>query len=182
MRNHFILVCLVTALFSLGCSQDEKVEADTKLEHDSPPEFEKIHLNAFIHFKCSDNWTNRDGGLGLVAGTNSGTCQANFPGRTGKYRVTLMAQLEFDGGPKFRVSLDGDTIVEGVYPLSKGELICNCPNWRTNCPDRVVPIDAGVHRISTGSTIEFYGAEVYPCGDSHGAYAKWRELVFSPAK
>jgi hypothetical protein len=144
-------------------------------------ELTTVRLDAFRHFNCSSEWTNRDGGWGLRAGSGSGTCTAAFPGLTGRYRVALMAQLEFDGSPNFKISLDGATIAAGSYPTSKGELMCSCPNWRVNCPDRIVPIDAGVHEIKQGAAIEFFGQEVYPCGGSHGAYAKWRELVFTPA-
>lgn len=150
-------------------------QADTKQE-----DLVKIRLNAFTDFNCSDAWTERDGGWGLRAGSGSGDCTAAFPGDGGSYRVVLMAQLEFDGNPNFRIEVDGQTIAAGSYPMSMGELICDCPNWRINCPDRVVPIDAGVHEIGKGSSILFVGAEVYPCGGSHGAYAKWQELVFTP--
>lgn len=147
---------------------------------DGDGELTKIRLDAFQHFQCTDNWTNRDGGWGLQAGTGNGKCTASFPGRSGRYRVILMAQLEFDGSPKYRISINGSQIAAGEYPASKGKLICDCPNWRTNCPDRVVPLDAGRHAINRGDVIEFYAEEVYPCGENHGAYAKWRELVFTP--
>ena len=155
-----ILVLIVFA----GCVQKEKAT---------------VRLDAFRHFSCSSGWTNRDGGLGLRAGSGSGVCSAVFPGPSGRYRVELMAQLEFDGNPNFKISLERSPIAAGSYPMSKGELICDCPNWRVNCPDRVVPIDAGVHEIRQGALIEFFGEEVYPCGGSHGAYAKWREMVFT---
>ncbi|MFC1681943.1 hypothetical protein ACFL1S_09290, partial [Pseudomonadota bacterium] len=80
----------------------------------------------------------------------------------------------------FRIEVDDTLIAAGSYPMSMGELICDCPNWRVNCPDRIVPIDAGVHEIRQGALIRFVAAEVYPCGGNHGAYAKWHELVFSP--
>ena len=120
--------------------------------------------------------------LGAQGRIRLGYLQAAFPGLTGRYRVALMAQLEFDGNPNFKISVDGATIAAGSYPMSKGELMCSCPNWRVNCPDRIVPIDAGVHEIKQGAAIEFFGQEVYPCGGSHGAYAKWRELVFTPGE
>lgn len=160
--------------------------ADTTGQEDEPAEVAqaeptKVRLNAFTDWKCSDNWTNRDGGWGLKAGTGSGVCTADFPGYTAEYRVVLMAQLEFDGSPKYRISVDGETVAAGAYPVSKGELICDCPNWRVNCPDRIVPIDGGVHKINNGSKLEFVGEEVYPCGGNHGAYVKWHEVVFIPA-
>ena len=140
----------------------------------------KIRLNASEHFQCTENWTNRDGGWGLRAGTGKGVCTTPFPGRSGRYRVTLMAQLEFDGSPRYKISINDSPIAAGEFPPSKGKLICDCPNWRTNCPDRVVPLDAGRHEINKGDAIEFYAEEVYPCGEGHGAYAKWREMVFTP--
>lgn len=152
----------------------EVAQADTGQEKD------KIRLSAFTDFKCDNAWTNRDGGWGLRAGSGSGVCNATFPGASGSYRVTLMAQLEFDGNPKFRIEIDGATVAAGSYPMSMGELICDCPNWRVNCPDRVVPINAGVHELRQGASVRFVAAEVYPCGGSHGAYAKWHELVFTP--
>lgn len=143
-------------------------------------ELQTIRLSAFRDFNCSSEWTERDGGWGLRAGSGSGTCTVSFPGGSGSYRVTLMAQLEFDGNPNFRIEVDDTLIAAGSYPMSMGELICDCPNWRVNCPDRIVPIDAGVHDIREGASILFAAAEVYPCGGRHGAYAKWHELVFSP--
>ena len=192
-----LLILFTTAI--LGCDQMEKVASgggngsaeasesgstEIAKQEDSQPENvqpTKVRLNAFNDFDCTSNWGNRDGGLGLKAGTGSGSCRAKFPGNAGDYRVTLMAQLEFDGAPKFKIMIDGKVIAAGEYPMSKGKLICDCPNWRTNCPDRIIPIDAGTHPINKGSIIEFYGEEVYPCGSgSHGAYAKWREMVFMP--
>ena len=194
----FALFIMFTMII-LGCDQMEKVtggggdgnavasESESieiaKQEESEPENVQptKVRLDAFGDFNCTGNWGNRDGGLGLKAGSGSGSCRAKFPGGTGDYNVILMAQLEFDGAPKFKIMVDGKVIAAGEYPMSKGKLICDCPNWRTNCPDRVIPIDAGTHPIKNGSTIEFYGEEVYPCGSgSHGAYAKWREIVFTP--
>ena len=129
---------------------------------------------------CGDTMTLCMSHNGLVAGSGSGRCAAVFPGQPGRYRVILIAQLEFDGSPEYKIAVDGETIAAGVYPPSKGEVICECPNWRVNCPDRIVPIDGGVHEFNAGSTVEYFAAEVYPCGGSHGAYAKWHELVFIP--
>lgn len=175
-----------------GDSEDETVGADEQDSDDNEPEAieiaqadvpedpEKIRLSAFKDFNCTSAWTNRDGGWGLRAGSGSGECKAVFPGADGSYRVTLMAQLEFDGNPQFRIDIDDTTIAAGNYPMSMGKLICDCPNWRVNCPDRVVPIDAGVHEIGHGAIVKYVAAEVYPCGGNHGAYAKWHELVFTP--
>jgi len=163
-----------------GDSRTADPESIEVAEAQSSQELTTVRLDAFRHFNCSSAWTTRDGGWGLRAGSGSGVCSTAFPGLSGRYRVALMAQLEFDGNPKFKISVDGATIAAGSYPMSKGELICDCPDWRINCPDRIVPIDAGVHEIKQGAAIEFYAEEVYPCGGSHGAYAKWRELVFTP--
>jgi len=144
----------------------------------------QVRLSAFSNFTCTSNWTNRDGALGLAAGSGNGTCSAGFPGTTGKYRVELVAQTEFDGSPHYRISINGNTAGSGRYPYSKGSLICSCPDWPKNCPDVNTNLDAGVHTIKTGDKIEFWGAESYEClPDYHnGAYAKWHELVFTPVK
>jgi len=142
----------------------------------------QVRLSAFSNFTCTSNWTNRDGALGLAAGSGSGTCVAGFPGTTGKYRVELVAQTEYDGSPSYKISVNGNTAGSGRYPYSKGSLICSCPDWHINCPDKNVNLDAGIHTIKTGDKIEFWGAEIYECDKSHGAYAKWHELVFTPVK
>ena len=135
--------------------------------------------NAFKDFNCSSGWSNRDGALGLTAGAGSGTCKLAFPGGSGKYRVTVKIQTEFDGKPIYKVSLNGNTIKAGTYPTSTSTVRCRCDDWRKNCPDRNVLVDAGVHVIRTGDIVEFYGEEVYPCG-KHGAYAKWHSITFTP--
>lgn len=135
--------------------------------------------SAFSDFNCSGGWSNRDGALGLTAGAGSGTCDLAFPGGSGKYQVTVKIQTEFDGNPIYRVSINGNTIKEGTYPTSTKSVQCRCDNWRKNCPDRNVNIDAGVHVIRTGDIVQFYGKEVYPCG-KHGAYAKWHSITFTP--
>ena len=88
-------------------------------------------------------------------------------------------QTEFDGKPIYRVSLNGNTIKAGTYPTSTSTVQCRCDDWRKNCPDRNVVVDAGVHVIRTGDIVQFYGEEVYPCG-KHGAYAKWHSITFTP--
>ena len=135
--------------------------------------------SAFNDFNCSSGWSNRDGALGLTAGAGSGTCKLAFPGGSGKYRVTVKIQTEFDGKPIYKVSLNGNTIKAGTYPTSTSTVRCRCDDWRKNCPDRNVLVDAGVHVIRTGDIVEFYGEEVYPCG-KHGAYAKWHSITFTP--
>lgn len=141
-----------------------------------------IFLDAFRDFKCTSGWTEREGALGRAAYSGSGTCSASFPGAPGKYKVTLQAQAEFDGSSPYSVSINGKTIKQGQIPYSEGRLICDCPDpWRENCPDRVISIEAGVHEVNKGDNIGYFGSDTYPCGsDSHGAYAKWRGIDFTP--
>lgn len=164
---------------------EDKVSSGGGSESDSEaiianPVNATINLNAFTDFRCGSNWTLRDNGMGLVAGTGGGACNASFSGGRGNYRVTLRAQTEYDGAPRYRISINGNIISSGAFPYSKGGLICNCPDWQKNCPDKVVDIDAGTHPIKPGDVIEYFGEEVYPCGKSHGAYAKWRGMVLTP--
>jgi hypothetical protein len=42
-----------------------------------------------------------------------------------------------------------------------------------------VNLDGGTHQINYGDTIEYYGEEEYLCG-KHGAYSKWRGMIFTP--
>ena len=143
-----------------------------------------LFLNAFTHFSCSSGWSNRSGALGRSAYSGSGTCRASFPGGSGIYSWTLQAQTEFDGASPYAVSLNDQTLKSGRFPYSTGSLRCDCPEpWRTHCPDRVINIDIGVHQINTGDVIEFFGDDVYPCGDDgNGAYAKWRGMTFTPVQ
>jgi hypothetical protein len=131
-----------------------------------------VWLDAFA-FNCTDNWTQRDGALGLVAYSGSGSCVQSFPGESGTYRLELLAVTEYDGESPYRVSINGTTISEGTYPLST-PLGCNCPidQWRTVCPDLNRDIDLGTHQLETGDSIEFWGDDTYPCGQ-HGSFAKW---------
>jgi hypothetical protein len=142
----------------------------------------QVRLSAFSNFTCTSNWTNRDGALGLKAGSGNGTCSAGFPGASGTYRVELVAQTEFDGSSHYRISINGNTAGNGRYPYSQGQRICNCPDWPTHCPDVNTNLNAGIHKINTGDKIEFWGAESYECLPEYhnGAYAKWHELVFTP--
>ncbi|MCB2218235.1 hypothetical protein [Desulfofustis glycolicus] len=141
----------------------------------------QISLNAFQSFSCTSNWSNRDGALGLTAHTGSGTCFTTFPGKSGSYQITLIAQTEFDGRSPYQISINDQVVSAGSYPLSSS-LYCDCPldQWYIVCPDRNVTIDAGIHAIKTGDKISFWGDQVYPCGD-HGSYAKWHGMTFTPA-
>lgn len=140
----------------------------------------KITLDAFDDFSCSGNWTDRDGALGLKAYSGSGSCSASFPGPPGRYRISVKVQTEYDGRSPYRVSINGQTIKEGEYSLSSS-LHCDCPHddWRSVCPDRSATIDCGTHSLNTGDNIGFWGDDVYPCGDDHGAYAKWHYMTFT---
>lgn len=131
-----------------------------------------IWLNAW-DFDCTNNWSDRDGALGLTPYTGPGSCSISFPGAEGTYNLTLSAVNEFDGKSLYRVSINGVTIGEGEYDLSS-PLGCECPldNWREVCPDRNQYIGFGKHNLKPGDVIEFWGDDVYPCGE-HGAYAKW---------
>ena len=140
-----------------------------------------VTLSAFSDFNCTSNWTDRDGALGLEAHSGSGTCETAFPGVTGRYRITITIQTEFDGKPYYSLSINNQEISSGQYPLSSS-LACDCPkdNWWNVCPDKNVEIDAGVHTVSTNDIIKFYGEEQWQC-DGHGAYAKWHKISFVPA-
>ena len=131
-----------------------------------------IWLNAW-DFDCGSNWSERDGAVGLNAYSGPGSCSIRFPGAEGTYNLTLSAVNEFDGKSLYRVSINGVTIGEGEYDLSS-PLGCECPldNWRQECPDRTQYIGLGRHNLMPGDVIEFWGDDVYPCGE-HGAYAKW---------
>lgn len=131
-----------------------------------------IWLDAW-DFQCGSNWSTRDGALGLNAYSGPGSCSISFPGAAGTYNLTLSAVNEFDGKSPYRVSINGVTIGEGEYDLSS-PLGCDCPldNWRSECPDRTQYIPLGNHNLQPGDVIEFWGDDVYPCGE-HGAYAKW---------
>jgi len=140
-----------------------------------------IKLGAFNEFKCTSNWTNRDGGLGLKVGSGNGTCQAPFTGGSGLYQVELLAQTEREGQSPYRISINGIQVSSGKFPFSQGELNCNCfrQPWQVYCPDVVVNLSAGTHQINTGDVIEYYGEEEYLCG-KHGAYSKWLGMTFTP--
>ncbi|MCW5203349.1 MAG: hypothetical protein QTN59_20280 [Candidatus Electrothrix communis] len=138
-----------------------------------------VVLEAFSDFSCSSGWTNRDGALGLSPHSGSGTCQATFPGAVGNYNVTITVQTEFDGTSPYALYINDAGAASGSYPLAPGcGSDCHPDDWRSQCPDRNVNIDAGNHKVSTGDVIKFYGAEDWNCGD-HGAYAKWHKITFT---
>ena len=137
-----------------------------------------VVLSAFSDFSCTSNWTVRDGAWGLTARTFSGTCQAAFPGESGNYHITITAQIEFDGNSPYALYINDAGAASGSYPLAPGcEGNCHPNDWVTQCPDRKYNIDAGIHHISTGDIIKFYGQEDWNCSD-HGAYAKWHKMTF----
>ena len=138
-----------------------------------------VVLEAFSDFSCSSGWTNRDGALGLSPHSGSGTCQATFPGAAGNYNVTITVQTEFDGTSPYALYINDNGAASGSYPLAPGcGNDCHPDDWRSQCPDRNVNIDAGNHNVSTGDVIKFYGEEDWNCGD-HGAYAKWHKITFT---
>ncbi len=154
--------------------QKEAVQADT-----NPAT--AVSLSAFSDFSCSGNWTNRDGALGLEAGSGNGSCEHIFSGATASYRITITIQTEFDGRPYYSLSINGREISSGQYPLSNS-MACDCPkdNWWNVCPDKKVEIDTGVHTVVKGDIIKFYGEEEWQC-DGHGAYAKWHSISLVPS-
>lgn len=140
-----------------------------------------VTLGAFKDFSCTSNWTNRDSALGLKAYSGSGTCKARFPGVSGKYRMTVTVQTEFDGRPFYNVSINGAVVNSGTYPVSSS-LGCDCPkDWRTVCPDIDVDFDGGIQQVNTGDVIQFYGKEQFACS-GNGAYAKWHRIAFTPVQ
>jgi hypothetical protein len=179
-----------TAMMLIACDQlDKLVESTTSSgggsdsssgsNNDQPTEI--VRLGAFNEFKCTSNWTNRDGGLGLKVGSGSGTCEARFHGESGVYQVELQAQTEREGQSPYRISINGNQVSSGKFPFSQGELNCNCYRqpWQVYCPDVVMNLDTGTHQINNGDIIGYYGEEEYLCG-KHGAYSKWRGMLFKP--
>ena len=147
------------------------------------PTAQAVKLDAFKDFNCSSNWKNRDGGLGLAVGSGSGTCRASFPGEAGAYRIQLLAQTEREGQSPYIISINGKAVASGKFPFSQGKVNCNCEGdpWQLYCPDVVMPLDAGVHQLKPGDTIQYYGEEEYLCG-KHGAYSKWKGMEFHPVR
>ena len=189
-----VAVTVFTAMALTGCdklgetSSGGDWEKDSSIESSgsSQPEAENtdnvtIKLGAFNEFKCTSNWTNRDGGQGLKVGSGSGTCQATFTGGSGTYKIELLAQTEREGQSPYRISINGTGVSSGIFPFSQGELNCKCYKqpWQIYCPVVVMNLDAGIHRINNGDIIEYYGEEEYLCG-KHGAYSKWRGMLFIP--
>lgn len=144
------------------------------------------YLDAFKDFTCESNWMSRDGALGLAPYSGDGSCEAIFPNGSGTYNIVLTIQAEFDGRPPYKVSINGQVIKSGVYPLSSS-LGCNCPqdSWHTVCPNKKVDIDLGNFELKPGDKIVFWGDDVYPCPPidpehPHGAYAEWLGMMFTP--
>jgi len=155
-----------------GAAAEAPAEAAEAPAEASVSTSNNIWLNAW-DFNCGSNWSDRDGAVGLNPYSGPGSCSISFPGAAGTYNLTLTAVNEFDGKSPYRVSINGVTIGEGEYDLSS-PLGCECPldNWRQECPDRTQYIGLGRHNLKPGDVIEFWGDDVYPCGE-HGAYAKW---------
>ena len=173
-----------TALMLVAC--DSSVETSSSggggsNDSNEPQTAVTLNLDAFNDFQCTPNWANRDGGRGLTVGSGSGTCQTSFSGKSGVYQVTLLAQTEREGQSPYRISINGNVVSTGKFPFSQGRVICEChaQPWTVHCPDVVVNLDGGTHQINYGDTIEYYGEEEYLCG-KHGAYSKWRGMIFTP--
>ncbi len=134
----FILLCTLTTilLITSGCdlldddddgSSSGGTENVTTASTANPQaSAQAVTLSAFSDFNCTSNWTNRDGALGLEAGSGSGTCQTEFPGVSGRYRITITIQTEFDGQPYYSLSINNQEISSGQYPLSSS-LGCDRP-------------------------------------------------------
>jgi hypothetical protein len=139
-----------------------------------------VTLQASTDFRCTMNWVNQQEALNLVPSTDEGACLVEFSGVTSRYQIRILIQTEFTGKPVYTLSRNGKTIFSGQYPLSNAKG-CDCPQgeW-PHCPDQIVEIDAGIHTITTGDSLEFYGKEDPACGN-RGATAKWREITFTPA-
>lgn len=168
-------VCLVVSVMLLAACDDGSTSesgAGAQLR-------EAISLDAFTGFQCSSAWTNRDGALGIRAGDGSGVCKAPFNGPDGRYRIVLIAQTEFDGASPYSIQVNDSVIKTGEFPYSTGQLVCDCPNWRQNCPDQNVDIETRPVSLNQGDVIAFAAQEVYPCG-AHGAYAKWHGMKLVP--
>jgi len=183
MKQFFMMIMVGLLLIVLpGCDNGDEGGNSSGGTEAAPPSSgtSTVSLSAFSDFSCTSNWTNRDGALGLSAGSGSGTCTTTFSGESGTYNLSLIVQTEFDGRSPYQVSINGNVVSSGTYPLSS-PLGCDCPldNWMTVCPDQIVTLNGGVHQINKGDTITFYGEETYPCG-SHGAYAKWHGMNFTP--
>ena len=133
---------------------------DTETNTTSPSTTSQVSLKAFQDFTCTSNWTNRDGALGLSAYSGKGNCIAKFPGPDGTYRITINVQTEYDGRPAYIVSINGNAICGGRYPLSSS-LGCNCPHetWYKVCPDKNVSLDCATKKLKKGDTISFHGEE-----------------------
>ncbi|MEA1889643.1 MAG: hypothetical protein U9N50_07695 [Pseudomonadota bacterium] len=177
-----VAVFAFTAMMLAACNQSgESTSSGVGDDSNQPLTATTVNLDAFNDFQCTSNWTNRDGGLGLTVGSGSGTCKTSFPGKSGIYQIELLAQTEREGQSPYRISINGNEVSSGKFPFSQGELICKCYKqpWAVYCPDVVMKLNAGTHQINYGDIIEYYGEEEYLCG-AHGAYSKWRGMVFNP--
>ena len=172
-----LAVLIVLGFFFVSCSDSDNGgssggsgETDIAATNENTPDF--IWLDAF-DFDCTSNWGERDAALGLKAYQGSGTCTETFPGEEGEYQLVLKALTEYDGNSPYKLLINGTEVASGEYPLSNA-LGCDCPddNWRQICPDLSKDIDMGTHALKPGDTLEFFGDDVYPCGD-HGAFTKW---------
>ena len=177
MTNSRFLVwtALILSAFVISACGGGSSSGGSSAEGGEAISSDEIFLNAFTDYACSPGWANRNGALGRVAYSGSGTCETPFPGESGVYSVFLQAQTENDGNSPYAISINGTNIQEGNYPYSTGSLNCSCS--ADSCPDQIFNLGAGIHEINTGDTIGFFGDDVYQCGE-HGSYAKWQGMIF----
>lgn len=183
-----VLLSLLFVIFLSSCDlleeDDEQASSNTGAGEATPTEGSgeatptEVRLSASSDFNCTSNWTARDGAFGLKAHTGSGTCEVDFPGVSAKYKIKIKVQTERDGAPPYTVSIGGKTVASDTYPYATGRLACDCSYKK--CPDKDTSISIGTFQVNKEDTIEFWGDQVYPCGQNHGAYAKWHEMVFTP--
>lgn len=173
--SQLLVVLSMTALFA-GCSRESATTSGGGQTIHTANGGTEIRLNASANFRCDSRWTIRDGAKALSKGSGNGNCEATFPGPSGTYRVEVAAQTEYDGQSSYAIGVNHRIVNAGMYPLSTPTLDCSC----TNCSDKRVSLSAGTHQINTGDNISFIGQEAYYCGTTHGASAKWHDLVFIP--
>ena len=179
----YLLLSIIAVMLLVSCDLLDDDDDDTGTSNTGAGEIaseqpSEVRLSAFSDFSCTSNWTERDGALGLKAHTGSGTCQASFPGVSSMYKVRINVQAERDGASPYTLSINGKTVASGNYPYATGRLACDCSIEK--CPDRNTFVNIGTLKVNKGDTIKYWGDQVSPCGDDHGAYAKWHKMIFTP--
>lgn len=104
-----------------------------------------------------------------------GVCYFNTFGHpTGSYKVEFHIVKEDDGDPEYKVSAGSNVLGKGRYP------------WNGGCGLNTTQdvLDLGTHTINENDKISVWGRSVYHCqkstGEWHGAYTRWKKLVFIP--